>query len=106
MKFRTGNIVKEFNGSVIIVSNVTDNHVQWISATHGNSCGTTPQKTTEEIDDCECTEFGCYEPEIDCPHCQGSGKIKKIRYGMDNATYLADNMFEYIKNRMLKNFDF
>lgn len=48
----------------------------------------------------------CCEPDIECPDCKGTGKIKQIKYGMDNATYLADNMIEYIKNRMMKNFDF
>ena len=102
---RTGNIVKTFYGDVVIISNVRDNYVNWISATHANSQGGTQIVTTEKIVDCDCwANFDL--PDIDCPNCNGTGKVTKITYGMDNATYLADNMFEYIKSRIMKNFDF
>lgn len=103
---RTGNIYKTAYNEVIIITNVTKDYVHWISATHGNCQGGTQIRTTEEEVDCDCVEECCGQPDIDCPDCKGTGIVKKIKYGMDNATYLADNMFEYIKNRMLKNFDF
>ena len=102
---RTGNIVKTFHGDVVIISNVRDNYINWISASHGNCQGGTQIITTEAEVDCDC--WGNFDiPDIDCPYCKGTGKIIKITHGMDKATYLADNMFDYIKSRMLRNFDF
>lgn len=103
---RTGNIVKTAYGDIVIITTVNDKNVNWISASHANSSGSTPQITTETEVDCDCVSECCGQPDIDCPDCKGTGKIMKIRYGMDKATYLAANMFEYIKSRMLKNFDF
>ena len=105
---RTGNIVKTFHGHVVIISNVRDNYVNWISATHSNSVGGTEIVTTETDVTCDCMEnFGIpHTPDIDCPDCNGTGLMKKTTHGMDKATVLADNMFDYIKSRMLKNFDF
>lgn len=102
---RTGNIVKTYHGDVVIVTQVTTNYVQWISATHGNCSGGTYIKTTEEMVHCDCDE-GCCEPDPECPDCHGTGRKLEIKHGMDKATVLADNMFDYIKSRMLKNFDF
>lgn len=105
---RTGNIVKTAYGEIVIISDVRKDYVSWISATHGNSQGGTQVLTTETEVVCDCMEnFGMPDmPDVDCPHCHGTGKMKQIKLGMDKAIYLADNMFEYIKNRMLKNFDF
>jgi hypothetical protein len=103
---RTGNIVKTAYGDIVIIVKVSDDYVHWISASHANVSGGTHILTTETEDDCDCFHECCGHPDIDCPDCKGTGKIKKIKYGMDKATYLADNMFEYIKSRMLKNFDF
>lgn len=102
---RTGNIVKTAHDNIVIISTVYKDNVSWISATHGNSCGSTPKITTEKIVDCDCT-FKDGEPEIDCPICNGTGDKTKIIYGMDKATILADNMYDYIKSRLMKNFDF
>ena len=102
---RTGNIVKTFHGHVVIISNVRDNYVNWISATHANSQGGTQIVTTESEVACDCL-IECCEPSIDCPDCNGTGLMKKTTHGMDKATVPADNMFDYIKSRMLKNFDF
>lgn len=103
---RTGNIYKTFHGSVIIINKVTDDYVHWISATHANSSGGTQILTTEAVVDCHCVSECCGMTDLDCPDCNATGKITKITYGMDKATYLADNMFDYIKDRLLKNFDF
>jgi hypothetical protein len=102
---RTGNIVKTFYGDVVIISNVRDNYVSWISANHSNSSGGTQIITTEDEVVCDCL-IECCEPSIDCPDCKGTGMMTKTIHGMDKATYLADNMFDYIKKRMLMNFDF
>jgi hypothetical protein len=102
---RTGNIVKKANGDIIIITSVNDKNVNWISASHANVSGSTAKLTTEYEDDCDCMEE-CCEPDIDCTDCKGTGKVKRIKYGMDKATYLADNMIDYIKSRMLKNYYF
>lgn len=102
---RTGNIVKTAYGEIVIISNVRKDYVSWISATHGNSQGGTQMITTENEVTCDCL-IDCCEPSMDCPDCHGTGKMKQIKLGMDKATVLADNMFDYIKNRLLKNFDF
>jgi len=102
---RTGNIVKTVHGDVVIITEVYKDNISWISASHGNVSGITPKITTEKIVECDCT-FEDGEPDIECTDCKGTGEKTKIIYGMDKATVLADNMFEYIKNRMLKNFDF
>jgi len=101
---RTGNIVKTAHGDIVIITKVSNDYIHWISASHANCMGGTQLLTTETEADCDCVEFGV--PDIDCPECKGTGKRKEIKYGMDKAIYLADNMFEYIKNRLLKNFDF
>jgi hypothetical protein len=103
---RTGNIVKTAHGDVVIISDVRKDYVSWISATHGNCQGGTQMITTEKDVDCDCLSMCCGQPDFDCPDCHGTGKIKEIKLGMDRATVLADNMFDYIKNRLLKNFDF
>jgi hypothetical protein len=103
---RTGNIVKTAYGDIVIISQVKDNYINWISASHGNCQGGTQKLTTETEVDCDCVSDCCGQPDIDCPDCKGTGKITKVTYGMDKAIVLADNMFEYIKSRMLKNFDF
>jgi hypothetical protein len=102
---RTGNIVKTAYGDIVIVTRVSDDYVHWISASHANSLGSTQKLTTEHDVDCVCVEE-CCEPSIDCPHCEGKGKIKVTKRGMDRATYLADNMLDYIKKGMMKNFEF
>ena len=102
---RTGNIYKTAYGGIVIISKVTDDYVHWISATHGNCQGGTNKVTTETEVTCDCL-IDCCEPSIDCPDCHGTGMMKKTIHGMDKATYLADNMFDYIKSRLLKNFDF
>ena len=102
---RTGNIVKTVHGDIVIINTVYKDDISWISASHGNVSGSTPKITTDKIVDCDCTiEDG--EPEIGCTICNGTGDKTKIIYGMDKATILADNMFEYIKSRLMKNFDF
>jgi hypothetical protein len=103
---RTGNIVKTAYGHVVIITKVSADYVHWISADYANSSGGTPILTTETEEDCDCVSDCCGQPDMDCTDCNGTGKIKKTRYGMDRAIVLADNMFEYIKNRMMKNFDF
>jgi len=103
---RIGNIVKTVYGSIVIITRVDSNYVHWISATHGNSSGGTNILTTEIETDCDCVFECCGQPDLECLNCKGTGKIIEIKYGMDKAIILADNMFEYIKTRMLKNFDF
>lgn len=103
---RTGNIVKLYNDGVVIISEVRKDYVTWISTTHGGCQGGTQMITTEKDVDCDCVTECCGQPDFDCPDCHGTGTVKEIRYGMDKATVLADNMFDYIKSRLLKNFDF
>lgn len=102
---RTGNIVKTAYGDIVIINTIYKDNISWISATHGNVCGTTPKITTQKLIDCDCTiENG--EIDCDCIDCNGTGKITKIIYGMDKATVLADNMYDYIKSKLMKSFDF
>lgn len=102
---RSGNIYKLFYGNVVIITGVTDDYVHWISADYANSSGGTYKLTRELEVTCDCM-LDCCEPSIDCPDCHGTGRKMETRHGMDKATYLADNMFDYIKSRMMKNFDF
>ena len=56
----TGNIVKLKDGYVVIVTDVTDKHVRWVSASASNVSGGTPQISKEEKVDCYCDEYiGC-----------------------------------------------
>lgn len=41
----------------------------------------------------------------DCPYCLGSFRVTRILLGCKNATLLANNVKEYIQNRLLQNFE-
>ena len=104
MKIR--NIVKDAYGDILIISKVTNDYVNWIYAKGSNMSGRCPKITTEELVYCGCDEIFYEYADQDCPHCKGTGQRIEIRYGMDKATILADNMFDYIKDTLMKNFDF
>lgn len=103
-KYFIGNVVKDYFGDILIVTNVTDTHTSWVSFSHPNFSGTTKNEDEEVIETCfSCEEFGRDE---DCPECFGKGSFKVIRIGLNNGTYLGRCVKDYITSRLLKNFDF
>lgn len=85
---RVGNVIALHN-SLVIVSKVHSDPVEWISFDSSNSSGSTDM-ITKHI-----TEYDV----DDVPHT-----IELA--GIDKAIYVADNVYEYILQSMIKNFDF
>jgi len=106
--FRTGNVVKLHDGHCIILVNVTNDDVYWISFSFSNSSGITKMKTEIKKEKCFCGYYHNNEHiyDEDCDKCYGKGYYDNEISGMDKAEYLADNVKEYILKRLLKNFDF
>jgi len=108
-KFRTGNVVKSYYGGLVIITNVrgTDEnpYYDWVSFDSSNCSGGSYHNTERKEEYCydECGHI-CEDPE--CSVCNGTGKYIDIRYGMDSAKYLADNVKDYILKGLTKNFDF
>ena len=109
-KFSTGNVVKMKSGYIVIVTEVTDDTTRWISFGASNVSGTTQNKSYTE--DAMCWNCNTNDdpdgngPDCDCENCKGTGRFKKTIKGMNKAKFLADNVQDYIINKLTKNFDF
>lgn len=103
----TGNIVKLYGGSLVIITRIDTNITHWISFDSSGCSGATKNKTF--IEDAMCWTCGINDGgdiEYDCECCKGTGYYKKTIHGMDKAKVLADNVKEYIVKRLTKNFEF
>lgn len=100
--FSTGNVFKLYS-EIHIVTSVTDKYTNWISFSHSNVSGATPNVTYTAEEYCGCNEC-CPNPE--CEVCNGTGYYDREHKGMDQAIYLANNVKDYIISRLTKNFEF
>lgn len=99
LKYSTGNVFrfKEDNHLYIIV-NVTSKGVDWIPFNHSGVSGFFPFITDFKIEDCtNCNEYGL---EIDCDFCNGNGKLKKERRGMDQTIIVSSCVGDFIYERI------
>jgi hypothetical protein len=105
-RFRTGNVFK-LNDSIGIVYRVDSELTHWVSFSHQQSSGSTPNVTKPCEEQCwSCDTNISDNSDYDCEFCKGTGYYKSERIGMDRATYLADCVKSYILNRLTKNFEF
>ena len=106
-KFRTGNIVKLEDGSIVIVSNVTEKLTHWISFNTDGSSGATPNITTTEKEMCwECDINDGGSGDENCTNCKDTGHYMAVIHGMDKATLLGSCVKDYIIDSLTKPFNF
>lgn len=102
---KIGNVVKTGYGDIVIIKNVATDLVSWISFTSSNTSGGFPTVTKFEERLCYCLQIHP-TPDPECEACKGKGSVVHERKGADQCEVLADNCAQYIRNRLLKNFDF
>lgn len=106
-KFNVGNVVKlnfsDGNSYLVIISHIKKDTVNWISFA-SKSAGTMKKETRTTKETCTCVKMGWLTET--CEECGGDAEVEVIRYGMDKAEKMADNVKQYIVERMLANFEF
>lgn len=113
-KFKTGNVVRLHNeygkGSVVVITEVRDDITHFVFIDASNCSGALKNKTYKASEMCwNCNTNDDPDgngPDYDCENCHGSGEYMKTWYGMDKAKYLADNVKDYILDRLTKKFNF
>lgn len=103
MKFKIGNVLKNGN-QIIIVTEARSDKIHWVSLEYTGVLGSTYYENQEYEEDCDCLD-SYDELDEDCPYCLGSFRVTRILPGCKNATLLANNVKEYIQNRLLQNFE-
>lgn len=106
MYIATGNIVKLNDRYIVIITDVDDDYVSWVSFDMSNVSGGTKMKTYMRSTSCFCCENNEGEYDEDCEDCKGTGSYKEEVPGMDKARVLASNAKEYILKNLTKNFEF
>lgn len=104
---RIGNVVKLKNNNLVIITNVTDEHVRYVYFSSSNCSGGSDMKTKSREEmcwDCDINDGG--DADIECETCHGTGYYTAEIAGMDQAVVLADNVKDYIIGRLTQNFDF
>lgn len=95
-KLRIGNVIRTAYGSNEIVAEVMKKGVTTISLKYSSSKSFHNYETTYP-EYCDCNE-----PE--CEDCKTGREIKIGHLGLDRATFLADNVEDWIKKTLLAGF--
>ena len=105
-RFKTGNVFK-LDNTIGIVYRVDSDLTHWVSFTHEQSSGCTPNVTKPCEEQCWSCDTNISDTcDTECEYCKGTGYYKSERIGMDRATFLASNVKEYIMARLTQNFEF
>jgi len=110
-KFRTGNVVKLKNGSIVIVTGNSktfkgEDCVEWISFDSENCSGITNVEPFTRSETCFCCEDNGGEYDEECEDCKGTGSYPERHDGMEGAVVLGSNVKKYIVKSLTKNFNF
>lgn len=98
-KFRTGNVIKNSYGHIVIVTKVTDKNVHWISFDCDNCSGISSKEDEIKVITCDCyNDF--------CEKCNETGIYNQITPGFNNSILLGKTVKDYIINSLIKNFNF
>lgn len=109
----TGNVYKLKDSILVIITGSRSGRDtktrgelwDWVSFEHSNMSGCTYEKAETKTESCPC-ELAYGWVDEDCEDCRGTGEVEVTYDGMEDATYLADNVKEYILDRLTNNFDF
>lgn len=107
-----GNVIRITGIGIVIISGkreITSNKktiklIDWISLVHGGSSGSIPYTSQYTEEDCGCvlvSPDGWPDPE--CEDCQGEGYIIEKNLSMDDATFIAENVKDYVKETINMN---
>ena len=101
--FKVGNVIQDLHGNLSIIYDIDEKLIRWISFDSCNVWGAYPIKGYWMSKRCYCNEHGMEE---ECEFCHGTGEGKEWNPGIEGLTKLAENVKDYIKARLLKNFEF
>ncbi len=118
-KFRTGNVVRLAQGSLVIISgyrNVESNTFpnsedhnykvcDYIYVDSQSMSGCSRTITTVKKESCSCSMVNG-RPLEDCEDCDGKGNFMETREGMDMAKLIAPNVKSWIIDTLTNKFNF
>lgn len=103
---KKGNVIKTPYDSVLVVTKIDDEKIEWIDPNHSNSSGFIPLHAKKESTTCSCVLYDNPHglPIRDCKYCNGSGEIVIKELSLEDCVFLDDNVKDYILNTIdLKN---
>ena len=101
MILRAGNVIKTKENRIEIVIDQDDKITRTISFSFENVMSYIPNLTHVEHSLCStCSKVQ------DCDYYRNGDKCDFVQYGINDATFLASSVKEYIIEKMLKNFEF
>jgi len=117
--FRTGNVVKLAQGSLVIISgyrrvesktrpNTKELNYQvcdYVYVDHENTSSCSKLVTNVKTEKCSC-DMAHGETMEDCEDCDGTGSYEHTDHGMDNATLIATNVKSWIIDTLTNKFNF
>jgi hypothetical protein len=102
--FRTGNVIKDLDGSLWIVTRCDDKTVQAVAFSSENVYATQYlEDTTREVA-CGCTNDWQRDADSVCADCNGDGRVTRKTRGWKHCTYIAGSVQQLIMTRLLKVF--
>ena len=102
-KFRTGNVVKDPGGSLVIVIGVEDARIHWVSFDAENVGGISRRDDYEDERMCLCGDHPDFqgEPQEGCESCAGTGRyIVTVKGFNKHAKVLAPNVKAFIQAKL------
>lgn len=103
---RTGNVIKTPYNFIAIVTNVSDDYLNWVSFDSENCSGGGKMEDSFRNEACFCIEGNDGEYDEYCPDCKGKGSYDVKVLGYKRSKVLAPNVKSYILKSLTKNFEF